>query len=90
VERSVLRPDVRCLVSRYFNAVRQWRVEHPEHHVRRFVQANAGQCIPRGSRQRERVRWGLGQRFRLLEPRGLAHVRVGRREGLVNAMFRAG
>jgi hypothetical protein len=90
VERSVLRLDVRCRVSLYFNAVRRWPEERPEHRVRRFVQANAGRCILRGNRRRERVRWELGRRCRLREQHGLGRVRVARREGLVNAMFRAG
>ena len=90
MERSVLHQDVPCLVSRYFNAVRRWLVGRLEHRVRRFVRANAGRCILRGNRRQERVRWELGRHFRLLEQRVRAHVRVDRREGLVNAMFRAG
>jgi len=79
--------DVRCLASRYFSAARQLRAE--VRRVRRCVRASAGQCILRGSRQRERVRWVWGRRFHLREPRGLEPVPAVRRGVPANAMFRA-
>jgi hypothetical protein len=85
----VLCLGVPCLVSPSFSAVRRLRAEFQVRPVRRCVRASAGRCIPRGSRQLERVRWAWVRRFRLPEPRGRAAVREGQRDGLVNATFRA-
>jgi hypothetical protein len=65
------------------------RAQVRAHLVRRCVLASAGRCIQRGQRPRERVRWVWVRRYRLREPRGLAAVRAGRRDGPVSAMFRA-
>jgi hypothetical protein len=86
--RRVPCPDDPSLASPSFNAVRRLRAE--VRRVRRCVRASAGRCIPRGSRRLGRVRWAWVRRLHLRERLVLEVVRVVRRDGLVNAMFRAG
>jgi hypothetical protein len=88
VARRVLHQDVPCPASLSFNAVRRLRADLRVRRVLRCVRASAGRCIPRGRRLREHVRWVWGQRFRLRALHGREAVRVVRRGGLVNAMFR--
>jgi hypothetical protein len=87
--RCVLRRDVPSPASPFSNAVRPLRAELQVHRVPHCVPANAGRCIPRGSRLQDRVRWAWVRRFRLLEPRVPEVDPVVRREGLASAMFRA-
>jgi hypothetical protein len=79
--------DVPCRVSPFFNAVRRLRAEVL--HVRLCALASVGRCIPRVSRLQGRVRWVWARRFRLRERHVREVVRVGRRDGLGNGMFRA-
>jgi hypothetical protein len=89
VAQRVLCQGVPCPVSQFFSAVHRLRGVFPVRRVRRCVRESAGRCIPQGSRQLELVRWASVRRFHLLEPRGLAAVREGLRDGPVNATFRA-
>ena len=75
--RCVLRLDVPCPASQFSNAVHRLRAGALL--VRRCVRANAGRCIPRGKRPRERVHSVSVRRFRLPGRRGLAAVRAVRR-----------